>query len=91
MTKRRELGRRIALLRQREGLSARELGRRSELHERTIRRLELGKVDPGLGTLLAIVKGLGLVSVEEVLSAAPLGSRVLAGMRGEAYSHAASA
>lgn len=60
------LSERLAELR--GGMSIREFARRCELSEKTVRRIEAGDVDPSLGTLLAIVRGADLHSVEEVLT-----------------------
>lgn len=47
----------------------------------TIRTLWKGESDPTLGTLLALVEGLGLRSVEELLG--PLGTETMIGLQRE--------
>lgn len=70
------IGQRVTQLRGQ--VAIREFARRCGLADRTVRRLEAGGVDPSLGTLMAIVRGARLYSVEEVLAGQALGTALLA-------------
>ena len=50
----------VSAARNRAGLSIRELARRSGLAPSTITRIEAGTVDPGVGTLHALVRACGM-------------------------------
>ena len=60
------IGKRIAQLRKRAGLTQQELGTAAGLHGQTISDLERGVNTPVLTTLVAIAQGLGVPLAELV-------------------------
>lgn len=71
-------------------MARRELARRANVDEKTIRRVESGEVDPSLGTLMALARGLDLSSVEELLTGRRFGTRVLEDLSAHQNDSAAS-
>jgi len=65
----RDLGRQIRLLRDRRGLSLNQLASQSGVSVTGIRNIELGRANPGLLTVVAILEVLG-VSLDEIVSLA---------------------
>lgn len=59
-TQLRDLGRQIRLLRERRGLSLNDLARQSGVSVTGIRNIELGRANPGLLTMVAIIDALGM-------------------------------
>lgn len=51
---------RVLVLRQKSGMSLRELGRRGGTNAATVSDVELGVYDPKMSTMRAIAKGLGM-------------------------------
>lgn len=62
---------RLAALRAVSGLTVRELASRSGLPSGTVSALLTGRQQPNLGQLLALQRGFGMASVEELLGEAP--------------------
>ena len=60
------LGKRLRALRQAAELSQERLVARAELSAATVRRIELGQLDPNLATLRAIARALGVGLAELV-------------------------
>ena len=67
----------------RGNMRIRAFARKCEIDEKTVRRLESGDSDPALSTLLALVRGLNLASVEQVLPGHQFGTEYLEGLRGD--------
>ena len=65
----RDLGRQIRLLRDRRGLSLNQLARQSGVSVTGIRNIELGRANPGLVTVVAILDVLGM-SLDEIVGLA---------------------
>ena len=65
----RDLGRQIRLLRDRRGLSLNQLARQSGVSVTGIRNIELGRANPGLLTVVAILDVLGM-SLDEIVGLA---------------------
>src|SRR5262245_43946091 len=65
----RDLGRQIRLLRDRRGLSLNQLASQSGVSVTGIRNIELGRANPGLLTVVAILDVLG-VSLDEIVGLA---------------------
>lgn len=63
----RSLGRQIRLLRERRGLSLNDLARQSGISVTGIRNIELGRANPGLLTIVAIIDVLG-VPIDELVA-----------------------
>ena len=63
------LGRAIRTLRQEKGLSQESLGRSVGIHPTWVSHIESGRVNPTIGNLVLISKGLGM-GVSEVMSVA---------------------
>jgi transcriptional regulator with XRE-family HTH domain len=63
----RSLGRHIRLLRERRGLSLNDLARQSGISVTGIRNIELGRTNPGLLTIVAIIDVLG-VTIDELVA-----------------------
>jgi transcriptional regulator with XRE-family HTH domain len=63
----RSLGRQIRLLRERRGLSLNDLARQSGISVTGIRNIELGRANPGLLTMVAIIDVLG-IPIDELVA-----------------------
>jgi transcriptional regulator with XRE-family HTH domain len=70
-----DIGKRVALLRKKTGISQEELAERANLHRTYIGFIEQGKRDPSVGNLNKIVAALG-ATMDELFSIQPSGFAV---------------
>ena len=64
------VGRKIRELRQKQGLTLRQLSKRADVSPSTIQKIEKNLISPSLGTVLRIAKGLE-TTIESLLNAHP--------------------
>ena len=61
------LGIRIRNLREAQGLSQQELAYESDIHQKTIQKIETAKLNPSFDTLVSLSEGLG-VSLSDLMN-----------------------